>query len=135
MQALRSLIKPGTRAGLTAVPKQCLACNKQIKQGRSDKKFCDDYCRGVYNNELRSSANNYIRNVNNVLTKNRRILESLLPADKLNVKVSRDLLIEKGFRFTYQTQQHTSKNGTYIYCYEYEYLSLENDLILVVRKQ
>jgi hypothetical protein len=29
--------------------KTCLFCEKPVK-GRSDKKFCDDYCRAAYNN-------------------------------------------------------------------------------------
>ena len=63
--------------------RKCLVCGKPLK-GRSDKKFCDDYCRSSYNNDLKSAANNYIRNVNNALGKNRRILESLLPGDRRN---------------------------------------------------
>uniref|UniRef100_UPI00374D4ADE DUF2116 family Zn-ribbon domain-containing protein n=2 Tax=Ferruginibacter sp. TaxID=1940288 RepID=UPI00374D4ADE len=58
--------------------KKCLTCGKTIK-GRTDKKFCDDYCRNGYNNQLKAGDNNYVRNINNALRKNRRILESLLP--------------------------------------------------------
>src|SRR5690606_30005906 len=96
--------------------KTCLFCKKPVK-GRSDKKFCDDYCRAAYNNELKSAANNYIRNVNNALGKNRRILESLLPETESTVKANKDKLIEKGFQFKYHTHQYTAKNGnTYFYC-------------------
>jgi hypothetical protein len=65
--------------------KLCLFCEKPLK-GRSDKKFCDDYCRAAYNNDLKSAANNNIRNVNNALGKNRRILESLLPEGEATAK-------------------------------------------------
>lgn len=30
----------------------CLNCDKTLK-GRTDKKFCDDYCRNSYNNQLK----------------------------------------------------------------------------------
>ena len=30
-------------------PKPCLSCSKPVK-GRTDKKFCDDYCRNSYHN-------------------------------------------------------------------------------------
>ena len=53
----------------------CLNCEKTLK-GRTDKKFCDDYCRNSYNNQLKASKNNLVRNINNALGKNRRILES-----------------------------------------------------------
>jgi len=114
--------------------KVCLFCKKPVK-GRSDKKFCDDYCRAAYNNELKSAANNYIRNVNNALGKNRRILESLLPEGEATAKASRDKLIEKGFQFKYHTHIYNTKTDkTYFYCYEYGYLSLENNWFLIVKR-
>jgi len=114
--------------------KTCMFCEKPLK-GRSDKKFCDDYCRAAYNNELKSATNNYIRNVNNALGKNRRILESLLPEGETKKSVNKDKLIEKGFQFKYHTEQHTYKNGnTYIFCYEYGYRPMENDWFLIVKR-
>jgi len=114
--------------------KTCLYCKKPVK-GRSDKKFCDDYCRAAYNNELKSAANNYIRNVNNALGKNRRILESLLPETETTTKASKDKMIEKGFQFKYHTHQYKAKNGNnYFYCYEYGYLPLENNWFLIVKR-
>jgi len=114
--------------------KICLFCEKPVK-GRSDKKFCDDYCRAAYNNELKSAANNYIRNVNNALGKNRRILESLLPEGETKKSVNQDKLIEKGFQFKYHTEQFTYKNGnTYFFCYEYGYMPLENNWYVIVKR-
>jgi len=114
--------------------KTCLFCEKPVK-GRSDKKFCDDYCRAAYNNELKSAANNYIRNVNNALGKNRRILESLLPEGEATAKASRNKLIEKGFQFKYHTHIYNTKTDkTYFYCYEYGYLPLENNWYLIVKR-
>lgn len=60
---------------MESTEKTCLACDKPLK-GRLDKKFCDDYCRNNYNNRLNSDQSNYVRNVNNILRKNRRILEA-----------------------------------------------------------
>lgn len=114
--------------------KLCLFCEKPLK-GRSDKKFCDDYCRAAYNNDLKSAANNNIRNVNNALGKNRRILESLLPEGEATAKASRDKLIEKGFQFKYHTHLYQTKTDkTYFYCYEYGYLPLDNNWYLIVKK-
>jgi hypothetical protein len=114
--------------------KTCLFCKKPVK-GRSDKKFCDDYCRAAYNNELKSAVNNNIRNVNHALGKNRRILESLLPEGEATAKASRDKLIEKGFQFKYHTHIYNTKTDkTYFYCYEYGYLPLENNWYLIVKR-
>jgi hypothetical protein len=115
-------------------PTTCLLCEKPLK-GRSDKKFCDDYCRAAYNNELKSASNNYIRNVNNALGKNRRILESLLPEGEQTAKANQDKLLQLGFQFKYHTHQYTTKNGNnYFYIYEYGYLPLENNWFLIVKR-
>ena len=56
--------------------KSCLQCGDKIS-GRSDKKFCSDYCRNAFNNDQNRDVNNYVRNINNILRKNRRILAEL----------------------------------------------------------
>ena len=114
--------------------KICLFCEKPVK-GRSDKKFCDDYCRAAYNNDLKSASNNFIRNVNNALGKNRRILESLLPEGEPTAKANQDKLLQLGFQFKYLTHIYTTKTDkTYFYCYEYGYLPLENNWFLIVKR-
>jgi hypothetical protein len=115
--------------------KRCLACDKPLK-GRSDKKFCDDYCRSAYNNELKSAINNQMRNINNALGKNRRILEELLPENEETAKTTKEKLLQKGFLFKYVTHLYTTKSGKiYHYCYDYGYLPLDNDWFLIVRKK
>jgi transcriptional accessory protein Tex/SPT6 len=115
--------------------KTCSHCNKILK-GRSDKKFCDDYCRAAYNNELKSAANNFVRNVNNALGKNRRILQSFLPEGEAMKKTTRDKLLQQGFQFKYLTHSYTNQKGNvYYFCYEYGYLPLENDWFLIVKRE
>ncbi len=114
--------------------KTCLLCEKPLK-GRSDKKFCDDYCRAAYNNDLKSASNNYIRNINNALGKNRRILESLLPEGEQMAKANQDKLLRLGFQFKYTTHTFTNQKGNvYHFCYEYGYLPLENNWFLIVKR-
>lgn len=111
----------------------CQLCENLLK-GRSDKKFCDDYCRAAYNNELKSAANNYIRNVNNALGKNRRILEGLLPEGEQAAKANQDKLLQLGFQFKYTTHLYTNlKGNVYHFCYEYGYLPLQNNRFLIVK--
>ncbi|MFH1321212.1 MAG: DUF2116 family Zn-ribbon domain-containing protein [Bacteroidota bacterium] len=114
--------------------KKCLDCGEPIV-GRADKKFCSDQCRNNYNNQQNRDANNYIRNVNNILRKNRRILAALNPYD--TKKVHKDQLTDKGYNFNYFTNTYTTKKGTvYYFCYEQGYLALENDFYaLVLRKE
>jgi hypothetical protein len=115
--------------------KKCIECNKPLK-GRVDKKFCDDFCRNSYNNKLNSDTNGYVRNINNTLRKNRRILEEALPVSEEMAKITRPKLLEKGFQFRYFTHTYTNKKGNmYYFCYEYGYLPLEGDWILVVKRK
>jgi len=115
--------------------KECLTCGKLLK-GRSDKKFCDDYCRNNYNNQLKSIINNQVRNINNTLGKNRRILESLLPDTEETARTTKEKLSRLGFQFKYVTHLYTTKTGkTYYYCYDHGYLPLDNDWYLIVRRK
>ena len=113
--------------------KKCLECKEPI-MGRVDKKFCNDLCRNAYNNKLNSDYNNTVRNINNSLRKNRRILEELNPKD--TSKAPKSKLLEKGFDFKYFTHQYkTQKGAVYFFCYEYGYLPLENDWYFLVKQR
>jgi len=119
----------------STAPKLCLACNKPLK-GRVDKKFCDDYCRNNYNNGLKSADVNIVRNINNALGKNRRILNDMLPAGSETFKTTFEKLSVKGFHFKYHTHTYTNKKGdTYFFCYDLGYLSLENNWYLIVKRK
>ncbi len=113
----------------------CLTCNKPVK-GRTDKKFCDDYCRNTYNNQLKSTSINLVRNINNALGKNRRILESLFKREEEMAKTTKDKLLHKGFQFKYITHTYTNKKGNiYFFCYDIGYLPLENNWYLLVKRK
>lgn len=117
-----------------AETKTCLACDKTL-HGRIDKKFCNDYCRNIYNNQLKSNTGVIVRNINNYLLKNRRILETLLHNEDM-IKTTKEKLLQHGFLFKYGTHTYTNKKGnTYFFCYEFGYLPLENDWYLLVRRK
>lgn len=114
--------------------KLCAECGEVIK-GRSDKKFCSDLCHNAFNNKLNSDSNNFVRNINNVLRKNRRIMEETLGEEE-KLTISKQKLSDRGFNFTYFTHHVITKNTkTYVFCYEYGYLPLENDLLLLVKRR
>ena len=119
---------------LINMSKGCSECGESIS-GRADKKFCSDSCRNAFNNRLNSNETNYVRNINNVLRKNRRILQSFLPEAEIS-RCTRSKLLEQGFDFNYFTSTYTNKKGeTYFYCYEFGYLALENEYFCLVRKR
>ena len=112
--------------------KVCIECGEPIK-GRADKKFCDDQCRSNYNNKANSDTTAEMRNINNILRKNRRLLESVVKEDgKGNISKAR--LHDKGFNFKYHTHTHTTlKGAAFTLCYDYGYKPAENDFIFVMK--
>jgi hypothetical protein len=112
--------------------KACLECGDTFR-GRSDKKFCGDQCRNVYNNRCTQESNSFMRGVNHILRKNRKILEELVPEEP--IKVSKRRLYEKGFNFEFTTSMITSREGNiFYYCYEFGYQALENDIMQLVKR-
>jgi hypothetical protein len=116
-----------------AEKKKCLDCS-EIISGRADKKFCSDLCRNNYNNKLNADSTNHVRNINNILRRNRRIIEEMTPEGK--AKTTKSKLLEKGFDFTYYTNIYKTQKGVvYYFCYEYGYLPLENDFYFLVHRK
>lgn len=114
--------------------KDCLECGKGIA-GREDKKFCCDACRNTYNNKMNKDSNNFMRNINNKLRKNYRILIELNTNKDNKSKISRNKLLTKGFDFDYFTNiLHTSTGNTYHFIYDQGYMALENDYYMLVKK-
>ncbi|MCH2216779.1 MAG: hypothetical protein MK076_01675 [Flavobacteriales bacterium] len=111
----------------------CLECDN-IVRGRVDKKFCSDYCRNAYNNRINKGSKNLIRNVNNRLRKNYKILSELNTRGK--TKVLRTKLYDQGFDFQLFTSIYTTKTGnTYFYVYDEGYLALENETFLLIKRE
>lgn len=112
----------------------CLECGEKIV-GRSDKKFCDDACRNAFNNKQNKDTTNFMRVVNAKLRKNHRIL-SALPFLDGKAKAPADRLRAEGFEFDFFTQLKVYKNGSeYRFVYEIGYKFLDNDWLLIVRKE
>ncbi|CAL68058.1 hypothetical protein [Christiangramia forsetii] len=112
--------------------KSCPECGEKII-GRTDKKFCSDYCRNAHHNNVNKDSSKLIRNTNNLLRKNYRILEELNPKNKTSV--SRTKLLAKGFNFEFFTSIYVTKTGNqYFFIYDQGYLKLENDFYALVKR-
>ena len=113
--------------------KECFVCKEPLK-GRIDKKFCSDYCRNAYNNHINKDSKNLIRNINNRLRKNYKILSELNTKGK--TKVTRTKLYDKGFDFQFFTSIYKTKTrNTYFYIYNEGYLALENETFLLIKRE
>lgn len=82
-----------------------------------------------------SDADNasFIRNINSMLRKNRRILKALNTNGK--TKVPKNSLTDKGFDFSYYTSVYeTEKRNRYYFCYDMGYLLISELEVLLVSK-
>lgn len=112
----------------------CLECGDKII-GRSDKKFCNDGCRNAYNNKQNKDSSNVMRNINNRLRKNFRILSELNFTEG-KTKTTQERLNTEGFDFDYFTHFKTYKNGAeYRFVYNIGYKFLEDGWLLIVKNE
>ncbi|MEL6916292.1 MAG: hypothetical protein AAFO99_01045 [Bacteroidota bacterium] len=114
--------------------KTCLECQEPIV-GRVDKKFCSDYCRNTHNNKINKDSKNLIRNINNRLRKNYRVLDSFTLKEN-KTRTTKNSLLDKGFDFDYFTNLYTTQKGTvYFFVYDLGYLPLDNDYYMIVKRE
>ena len=78
----------------------CLRCGEKIV-GRIDKKFCSDGCRSDYHNALRRAGEKDLRPLNNILMRNRNILEAQLSRGISVIPIA--TLKRLSFNFSYYT--------------------------------
>lgn len=111
----------------------CPECGDKII-GRADKKYCSSSCRNARNNSQNKDSKNMMRNINNRLRKNYRILEKLNPEEK--IKTTKAKLNAAGFDFNYFTSIYTTKAGTvYYFIYDQGYLPLDGDFYALVKRK
>ena len=110
----------------------CLECGSSIT-GRSDKKFCDDACRTAYHNRIHKEDSDFIRNVQSILRKNRKILSDLYSSKDFNL--SKEFLILQGFNFDFHTNSSSKSNGkNCYYCFDYGYLIKEDGRLEIMKQ-
>ena len=115
--------------------KICQQCGSQLT-GRSDKRFCSDQCRTMTHNVRKKGDESeaLMRHINQVLRRNRNILRQASPNGKTTLR--RAVLEISGFDFRYFTHLYRTKQGnTYYLCYDYGYLLLDDDKVLIVNHQ
>jgi hypothetical protein len=115
------------------ISQPCKQCGRAVK-GRTDKQFCNDGCRNQFHNLRNSCQNNYMRQVNHLLQKNRRILAALFTSLSKTKHIEQQQLADQGFQFRYCTHETKTDNGAARFCYEYGYLPLEGDVLLILHQ-
>ncbi|OOQ58290.1 hypothetical protein [Mucilaginibacter pedocola] len=129
---------------LTEEPKTCLECGQPLGAGRSDRKFCNEFCRIAHNNQKRKETqvsdtensnpdNPDFRKVYDILIKNREIL-MMGYLYQGNTAELRDLL-GRGFNLKYFTTEYTDPQyGTYKFCFDYGY-QIHNEHVVIMERR
>jgi predicted nucleic acid-binding Zn ribbon protein len=119
----------------TKANRSCAQCGS-VMTGRVDKKFCSDQCRATASNRRKDQdrGEQLIKDINYRLRRNRFLLQRFSPEGKTTLR--REVLEQAGFDFRYFTHLYrTQKGNTYYFCYDYGYLLLEEEKVLIVNWQ
>jgi hypothetical protein len=139
--------------------RKCRDCGTELGPGREDRQYCDDGCRTNYNNRVRRerqksqkviaidappevektelSIPDYITRIQDIVLKNRKILETLCDEKKPGRIRMRDL-IGKGFNTKFFTSEAepTGAGNIYRFCFEYGYREDEDGgVVIICRKR
>jgi hypothetical protein len=101
--------------------KKCLACESDL-QGRSDKIFCDPYCKSSYHyQKSKEEAPRFYNKVDNQLKLNRQILKKFNKSGKATVRS--ETIKKLGFNPNFFTHYWKNKKGdVYLFVYEFGFL-------------
>lgn len=118
---------------MDSISKQCLYCAKKIN-GRTDKKFCNSYCRSGFHNAQFSDKTNYMRQINLLLQRNRKILAEVFTQNTRKKTIALSELYLRGFLANHFThQQKDQKEGLCFFCYDYGYRIIGKDTVKIVQ--
>jgi len=100
---------------------KCLACDKELK-GRSDKKFCDSYCKSSYHyTQTKEGKKGLYSQIDRQLKHNRALLKSYNKSGKATVRAN--ILLEQGFNPKFFTHYwKNNKNDVYLFVYEFGFI-------------
>jgi len=101
--------------------RNCISCD-EVFEGRSDRKFCCDYCKSNYHYLLnKKKEDSFFIKVTKQLKLNRRLLRDFNKAGKAIVRV--DVLLELGFDPKFFTHYWKNKKGdVYLFVFEFGFL-------------
>ena len=106
--------------------RNCKFCQKELK-GRSDKIFCDAYCKSALQYQVsKSTGGSIFQRIDKQLKRNRIILKGYNKSGMSKVRSS--LLLSEGFNPNFFTHFWKNKKGdVYLFVYEYGFLKLNDN--------
>jgi hypothetical protein len=113
--------------------KTCKLC-KSTFEGRSDKIFCSPSCKALYHQKLKKVTNDATDDIDKILHRNRSILLEILGKVASSKKVSKMVLDQKKFNYTYVTSYHlNSQNKMVNYVYDFSWIVFSDKEVLIKR--
>lgn len=103
--------------------------------GRSDKKFCSDSCRTMFNNRIYKERRSALDRIDRILKKNHAIIERLYARGEREIAFTE--LFGMGFNFDYITslRENPDTGSSYIIgCYDYSYVIDREGKVTIGRK-
>ncbi len=99
----------------------CNCCGKEL-EGRSDKKFCDPYCKSSYHYKKSiTESPRFYNKVDNKLKLNRKLLKNYNKAGKATIRAEQ--LKNEAFDPNFFTHYwKNTKGDVYLFVYEYGFL-------------
>jgi len=115
-------------------PKLCLYCQTKL-EGRTDKQFCNPYCKSAFHNKKPNSNEAFMRGINQQIRRNRSALRTACPMGKATVR--KEFLNSLGMDFKYLTHTWKGQAGQiYFFCYDYGYTPVQDtDKVLIIQQQ
>ena len=111
----------------------CKMCKASLS-GRSDKIFCSVKCKSNYAYKLREVTDLATASIDKILHRNRSILLEILGKNKIQTKVSRELLDAKKFNFSFHTHSHINNQGKKVtFVYDFSWMIFSDQEILIKR--
>ncbi|MCM4167810.1 hypothetical protein KCTC52924_01384 [Arenibacter antarcticus] len=104
------------------IQKKCLHCEQELT-GRTDKKYCDQYCKSAQQyKQSKESPLRFYNKVDNQLKLNRKLLKVHNRAGKAVIRST--TLLDLGFNPNFFTHYWKNNKGEiYLFVYEYGFLS------------
>ncbi|MBL7846261.1 MAG: hypothetical protein JNL40_02240 [Cyclobacteriaceae bacterium] len=116
--------------------RQCPVCKRQFS-GRSNKRYCSEKCRTIFNQSLRQTSEAPLTDALSILRQNRSLLKRLCPNKTATVK--REILEAMGFNPTVFSSIHVSgRHRRYYFCADYGFLPFRQeglDFALIIRRE
>ena len=108
----------------------CPLCQRIFISNHLNRRYCSKECKMLTNNKKAQNIREKTKSINNVLTRNRQILRGYAHGET----VTKLALLEKGFRFAFQTHEMLYKEVMYLCCYDagYQFTNSNKDKVKIL---